>query len=659
MTPRNLLLAMALAAALPAVAAPAGSPVPATVPELPVGDFFKDPEFTSVSLSPSGEYLAVSSPQGDRTILAVFSTDGLKPLGRWDYGSQRHIERVTWVSDRRFIMHVSRKLGRFDFRVAPGDLYASDVDGKRRTDIPNGNFYQIVDTLRDDDTDILVSRSIDNAFLMRLDTVTGRISTVASAPVDNGSFIVDHEGAVRYAVGQNDDLTSVVYRREGDRWTQIHSAPMGSGESRRPWGIDADGRHILMSVSDRGEPARVERVDPETGEAIKLSSNPNVQPMGALTSADGRTLLAVRYMDGKPKYDWVDTTHPDAKLAAGLVKAFPDHAVSIGGMSEDGRRVLVFAYSDRDPGSYYLFDRDSGEARFLLARMDWIKPDQMSEMRPITLTARDGVTLHGYITIPRNSDGRNLPLILNPHGGPHGPRDEWGFNPEVQFLANRGYAVLQINFRGSGGYGSAFESKGYRNWGTTMIDDMTDAVRWAIEQGTADPHRVCTYGASYGGYAALQSVVREPDLYRCTIGYVGVFSIPLMFTDGDIPESESGRAFLRRVHPESVAEQRAQSPAYNVDRIRVPVMLVHGERDQRVPMSQFRLLRDRLVEAGRPPEKIVLEEGEGHGFFDFQNQVDLYTAMEAFLDRHIGEDWSPSARTADAASLPVSSLSGR
>jgi len=638
-----LAIALALGASPPVVGA---APV-AAVPEIPVGDFFKDAEYTSISMSPKGTYLAVSVPQADRTVLAILRTSDLSIQSKFDYGRNKHIDDIAWVSDDRFIMFVTQKIGRFDFRIGRADMHIANVDGSRRIDVPGGNFYSLVDTLRDDDRYVLVSRSIDNSFLFRLDTMTGEVDTVATSPLDFGTFVVDREGAVRYAFGRDDDNSQASYRRVGDDWQLVHRREMGEGGSQVPLGITEDGR-VIMSMSDDGEPSRIVKVDPATREETLLAKNDNVEPMGALTSSDGKELLAVRFMDGIPAYQLVNPGHPESRLVAGLVQAFPNHSVAIQDISEDGNLVLLTAFSDVDPGSAFLFNRTTGQARFLMSRMSWIKPEQMSEMRPITLKARDGVELHGYITIPRGSDGKNLPLILNPHGGPHGPRDMWGFNPEVQFLANRGYAVLQINFRGSGGYGDAFEAKGFRNWGTTMIDDMTDAVRWTIQQGIADPDRICTYGASYGGFAALQSVVREPEMYRCTIGYVGVFSIPLMFTDGDIPESESGRAYLRRVHPEALAEQRAQSPAYNIDRIRIPVMLVHGERDLRVPMSQFRLLRDRLVEAGRPPEKIVLEEREGHGFFDFQNQVDLYTAMEAFLDRHIGEG-AASVRTPAAA----------
>jgi dipeptidyl aminopeptidase/acylaminoacyl peptidase len=610
--------------------------------EVPVGDFFKDPEFTSVTLSPTGEYITVSVPQGDRTLLAAFRVKDMQLVGKWDYGPERHIDRVRWVNDERFFMYVSRKLGRFDFRVGTPDVYASNVDGKRRVDIPNGGFYGIVDTLDDDPKRILVQRSIDSAFLFKMDVYTGKTTTVATAPVRFGSFLIDHDKQVRYVVGQEENLESVTLRRDGESWTEVHRAAMGESV-RVPRGFAADNRRAYFVVSDKGEPSRVMLVDPETGEESPVAGNAHVDPFDYLPSSDRKHLLAVAFYDGAPTYDFVDATHEESRVYAGLINAFPNHAVSFRGISNDGRYILFTAYSDIDPGAYYLFDRQTGAARFLLSGRSWIKPEQMSPMRPIQVTARDGTVLHGHITVPKFSEGKNLPLILHPHGGPHGVRDFWGFNPEVQFLANRGYAVLQINFRGSGGYGNAYERAGYRKWGTLMIDDMTDAVQWAVEQGIADADRICTYGASYGGYAALQSVVREPDRYRCTIGYVGVYSLPLMFKDGDIPESESGRNFQRRVLPEGQAEQQAQSAAYNVDRIKVPVMLVHGAKDRRVPMSQYRLLKKNLTDAGKPPEVDIVEAKEGHGFYDYDNQVRLYTAMQAFLDKHIGARRSVAA----------------
>ncbi|KFN49996.1 hypothetical protein N790_01120 [Arenimonas malthae CC-JY-1] len=625
---------VALLALMPALAAAEGT-------QVPLGDFFKDPEFTSVSLSPTGEYITVSVPQGDRTVLAAFRVDGMQLVGKWDYGEKRHIDRVEWVNDERFFMYVSRKVGRFDARVGNPDVYASNVDGSKRMDVPNGGTYFIVDKTWDDPANILVVRSVDSAFLSKLNVNTGRVTTVASAPLRMGTFILDHEGEVRYAVGQDEEGVRVTLRRKGEGWDVLGRAKLGDA-IRTPLGFDAENKRVIFSKSDKGEPARLVLADPAGGEETLLSRNPNVDPIGYLASSDERHLLAIAYMDGTPGYDFINPDHPESKTYAGLINAFPQHAVRFDGISRDGRLVLFRTYSDVDPGAYYLFDRKTSRAQFLLASRDWIKPEQMSPMQPITVTARDGRKLHGYLTVPAHTDGRDLPLILHPHGGPHGPRDEWGFNPDVQFLASRGYAVLQINFRGSGGYGDEFEGTGYRNWGTTMIDDMTDAVNWVVGQGVADKNRICTYGASYGGYAALQSVVREPDLYRCAVGYVGLYNMSLWMKDSDVAESEWGRNYQRDVFPDSESGRAAQSPAFNVDRIKAAVMLVHGAKDPRVPISQYDFLLDRLQKAGKPPEVTIVEEKEGHGFYDYDNQVELYTALEAFLGKHIG---NPRAAT--------------
>ena len=370
----------------------------AAAERLPVGDFFKDPEFTSVSLSPTGEYITVSVPQGDRTVLAAFRVAGMKLVGKWDYGPMRHIDRVRWVGEERFFMYVSRKLGRFDFRVGTPDVYASNVDGTGRADIPNGGTYQIVDMLWDDPESILVQRSIDTAFLSKMSVKDGRVRTVATAPVTFGSFVVDHEAQARYVVGSEEDNSRVTMRRDGDEWTTVHRSEMGEA-MRYPLMFDANNEKVIFSVSDHGEPARLVLLEPgKSGEGELLSRNANVEPGNYLISSDERSLLAVQYLDGLPIYEFIDTEHAESKLYAGLIKAFPQRAVAFGGISRDGRYVLIRAYSDVDPGSFYLFDRDTGKARFLLAAMDWIDPDKMSPMRPISLTARDGTMLPGATT---------------------------------------------------------------------------------------------------------------------------------------------------------------------------------------------------------------------------------------------------------------------
>jgi dipeptidyl aminopeptidase/acylaminoacyl peptidase len=256
----------------------------------------------------------------------------------------------------------------------------------------------------------------------------------------------------------------------------------------------------------------------------------------------------------------------------------------------------------------------------------------MRPKEPFTLKARDGVELHGYITRP-SGEGPHA-LVVLPHGGPHGFRDYWDYDWEVQLLANRGYAVLQVNFRGSGGYGEAFQSRGYTEWGARMQDDVTDATRWAIDQKIAQPDRICIYGASYGGYAALQGAVREPALYRCAIGYAGVYDLELMRSSGDIPRSRIGRALLQRALGNDLERLRAQSPANHADKIQVPVLLIHGKEDRRADFEQAKRMKAGLDKNGKRFEWMALGR-EGHGVYDEETRSEVYGRIVGFLDQHL------------------------
>ena len=610
-------------------------PAAAVAADVPIKDFFKEAEFESVQLSPDGKHIAVTMPRSDRSLLVVLKVDDKSVVGSWDYGENYYFRQVTWVNNERLLYATSFKTGRFDFQVGLRDMYASDIDGTHRIVIPHGNFYSIVDTLPAERESVLVTRSIENAFLFKLNAYNGKITQVASSPIDFGTFVVDHDAKVRYSFGDMSDGSSAIFRRDGDRWSLVEKSAPFAGNSLRPVGFSPDGEQALVMKNDGGAES-LWRIDPVTGAGKEISRNGTVDASDLLWSSDRRTLLAVRYDDGVPYWDFIAPEHPETALFAGLVKAFPGKMVDFSGVSDDGSRVLLYVYSDRDPGQVYLFDTKAKQARFLLSSREWIKPAEMSPMKPVQVKTRDGMVIHGYLTVPAGSDGRNLPLVINPHGGPHGPRDEWGFNPEVQLLANRGYAVLQMNYRGSGGYGADYMSAGYRQWGTTMQDDLTDSVRWAIAQGITSPDRVCIYGASYGGYSALMSVVREPDLYRCTVGYVGVYDLDVQRASSDTAQSDYGRAYLDTVLPASAGERHAQSPIYGVDRIKSAVMLVHGAKDERVPIKNMYELVDRMEAAGKAPEEIVVEKKEAHGFRDLDNNVNLYTKMLAFFDKHIG-----------------------
>ena len=260
------------------------------------------------------------------------------------------------------------------------------------------------------------------------------------------------------------------------------------------------------------------------------------------------------------------------------------------------------------------------------------------------------MVLNGYLTIPPGVDPKSLPMVVHPHGGPRDESDSWLWERDSQMLATHGYAVLQINFRGSGGYGKSFLNAGNQAWGTTMIDDITDGARWAEEQGFADPKRVCIFGTSYGGYAALMSVVREPDLYRCAVDFAGVYDLNLQVATTDTTRSQSGESFYKEFVGSTSDQLRKQSPRTYIDNLKAAIMIVHGENDERVPISQSKTLRADLEKRKRPYEWLV-KSGEGHGFYSADNEAEFYTQLLAFLNKNIGPGtlMGPPSAAASAA----------
>ncbi|HNI46190.1 MAG TPA: S9 family peptidase, partial [Chitinophagales bacterium] len=298
-------------------------------------------------------------------------------------------------------------------------------------------------------------------------------------------------------------------------------------------------------------------------------------------------------------------------------------------------KILVRTISDRSKGTYYLYDVEKDTMTFLANVAPWLKANELAQMKPIQYTSRDGLTIHGYLTLPNGVEAKNLPVVVNPHGGPWF-RDQWMFNPEVQFLANRGYAVLQINFRGSTGYGRQFWEDSFKQWGLNMQNDITDGVQWLIEQGIANPKRIAIYGASYGGYATLAGVTFTPDLYACAIDYVGVSNL-FTFMNTIPPYWKPYLEMMYEMvgHPEKDAELlRATSPVFHVDKIKAPLFVVQGRHDPRVNIDESDQIVAALQARGVDVQYMVKDD-EGHGFMNQENKFELYKAIEAFFATHL------------------------
>lgn len=620
-----------------------------------VSRYTRDDSFKAIKISPTGEFLAATIPLEDRTALVVMRRSDSSVTAQFALGRNRHVEGFQWVNDERLLMSISEKLGSLDEPQGTGEIFAINADGSG-SDLLIGQRVQgrglgtkiqpkkvemvaafLVDDLPDDRDDVVISVSPLTADpytdAERMDVYSGRRVKVASAPVRSARFTTDHSGVVRFASGSTTDNSQKLYYREGDgaKWELINDEAV-TGNTQVPVGFSADGTLAYLIAERNAGPSAIVALDTQSREMIEVLRDKNVDPAQILRAQGSNVPVGARFIDGKPRTEFFDPTSPDARLYRSLEAAF-DGPVVVTSESQDGRLALVNTSSDRSPGDFYLFDTVDKKADHLLSQWAWFDPEAMASVRPFQLKARDGLALHGYLTVPQGSSGKDLPMVVVPHGGPFGIRDTWGFDGEAQMLAEAGYAVLKLNFRGSGGYGKAFNEAGARQWGGTMQDDLTDATRWAIEQGIADPDRICIYGASYGGYAALMGAAKEPDLYRCAAGYVGVYDLPVMHAE-DSRNNARGATWMS----EWVGDREALvsvSPNRIADRIKVPVFLAAGGEDEVAPIKHTELMEKSLRAAGVPVEALYYDT-EGHGFYVEENQREFYTRLLAFLSRSLG-----------------------
>ncbi len=649
-----LALALASASAIGAVPAEASD----------IQDFVRHPAYSAVRISPTGEYLATTVDRGDQDVLVVLRTKDLSIVKVSQLPDRKSVGAFHWTSPERLLFNAVRKVGSYEQPFGTGEWFAVNADGSQprplifygtrdatqRSQTVSNQSFDLLDTLRDDDTNVVMTvyspRSAEGAGteVVLLDTFTGRRKTLARAPKENCDIALDREKQPRFAVcassrneeGEFEERTELFRRGDDGKWNLVN-ASKSDGRHLAIIGTSEDGT-VYASETDGVKPAGIGVFDVGTGAYRPLFQDPVADISGYIQAADQSRIVAVVTEAGAPKVEVLEPEHADGKLYQSLAAAFPGEMVDFSSATSDGSKIVVSVYSDRNPGELYLYDRATGQARFLMQQRQWLDKAKMASVKPFSFTARDGQKLYGYLVVPAGTSGRNLPLIVNPHGGPIGPRDNWRFNSEAQLLASRGYAVLKINFRGSGGYGRGFRDAGHGQWGQAIQNDIIDATRWAISEGYADKDRVCIYGGSFGGYSSLMAPIREPGMFKCAFGYVGVYDMGMLFTKGDIPQSESGVRYLRRTVGTDRAVQQANSPAFNADKVRIPVYLAAGARDERAVPDQTEAMADALRKAGNPPEGVIIQSGEMHGFYKEENNLRLYTEMLGFFDRHIGQD---------------------
>ena len=622
-----------------------------------IESLFKLPQFAEMRISPDGENIAALSPVMGRQNLVILSGDRKRaiPVTSMD---NKDIVNFRWLSSKRLLVTTGTLNERVD-DARGGGLYAVDVDGSAGRLLGEGSDEQmtggmravfkpieVVRTFPESDDFIAqeyifaAEQSVKPGALFRVDSRSGRRTVISQGKpeaADNEGWVVDNRGVARVFVATSKGMSRIYYRTGPDApWRKIDEYSIFKGDHWVPLMIGEDDKTLYVTSWKGRDKGAIVRYDPETGKfGDVLAAHPQVD-LNDLVISQGR-VLGVRYEADRGGTAWFDETL--ASVQAAVDKTFPA-SVNLISASRDRTRFVITTISDVSPGSFYFFDRKAGKLEWMADRMPWIDPKKMSPVRPVRYTARDGLEIPAYLTVPKDSSGKGLPMVVMVHGGPWVEGDLWYFNPEVQFLASRGYAVLQPNFRGTTRFGWKHFSSSFRQWGLTMQDDITDGVRWAIAQGVADPKRICIYGASYGGYATMMGLAKDPDLYRCGVNYVGVTDLDLFMTAtwSDFAYSP----FLNYEMKEMVGDLTKQkdqlaktSPVLLASQIKVPVLMAYGAADIRVVPEHGTRMRSALERAG-VKHQWIMAEGEGHGFRDMKNQVMFYGAMEKFLERNIG-----------------------
>ena len=636
----------------------------------PVEAFFSNPLIERAALSPSGRYLAaLSGAPGRRDMLVVI--DLVENKGKLVAGYKDvDILAFQWVNDERLLFNVTdKKVGPGGQYLASG-LYAVNRDGQGMRQLANrrGNYGVVEGSgsnidrrilpwhtfmlgqrgAQDSDKVYVTSVEFDGngkvrtSNLLHLDTLSGRTVTVQRpGPID--SWMLDNAGEPRLAT-RSEGGTTTMYLREpaSGAWRTLaqFATYTGSSGAFTPVGFGSDGS-LYVSSANGGDTDALHTLDLATG---KLGPEPVVVTpgydfTGGLITQQGK-LLGVSIETDAAANIWFDN---DMKaLQQAVDKLLPGTVNLVSTASRpDAPWVLVASYSDVQPLVYNLYNLKTGALNAVGKSREGIDPRRMARQDPVRYKARDGREIPALLTTPAGA-GKNLPLVVLVHGGPYVRGNHWGWHPQTQFLASRGYAVLEPDFRGSTGYGDAHFKAGWKQWGLAMQDDIADATRWAISQGIADAKRICIAGASYGGYATLMGLVKDPELYKCGINWVGVTDINLLYDGHWSFESDLGEDWKNHGMPVLIGDQvkdaaqfKATSPIAQAARITQPLLMAYGAVDQRVPLYHGSKFRDAVQHHNKQVEWVVYQD-EGHGWTQPETRYDFWKRVERFLGQHIG-----------------------
>ena len=630
-------------------------------PQVTIKDLAADNTYFSTKLSPDGKHLAVGLISNGKRRLGIFDTKTFKVVGGADFNGIEEVGEFNWVNNKRLIIKVLKKEVWEEEAQFYGELYAVDLNGKRGSMIYGyraglsetthtnlrkkesiRGWAEILNQLEGDDKNVLISSTQQSksgsalATIHKLGIKTGKLGKmIARSPIPYAEFVTDKQGNLKLAIGTNKEGQRRVYKHLGkNKWEELDYNSFGS--SFHPITINKAGNKLFILDDYGQDKTGLFSLNLDTGERKHIYTEEGVDITDVASTSDGNSAYAIRTDANYPTYIMFNQEdNEEAALFKELLGVFPGYEVNITSRSKDKNLWVISTSNDISANTYYLYNKKENKLSLLFSNMSHLNKEALSESIPIQFDSSDGLKVSGYITYPVSVDKtQNVPLVVLVHGGPHNIRDYWSFDPDVQLLASRGYAVLRVNFRGSGGYGRKFAFAGYKHWGDTVQQDIIDGTKYVISQGGIDGDRVCIMGGSFGGYSAVQSATMEPDLFKCVVANAGVYDLEMMFTEGDITDRLWGQSYLKAAIGTDIEKIKAFSPVNNVAKLKAPLLIAHGKKDRRVPIEQANALRDALDEHNKPYEWFV-KKAETHGFYDEGNRAEYYERVVKFLDQHL------------------------
>jgi dipeptidyl aminopeptidase/acylaminoacyl peptidase len=601
------------------------------VDRIPVENFFKSAFKTSFLVSPDGKYISYLKPDNSRIHIYVETWDGKNTI-QLTCDTNRSITSHLWANNNEILYLKSETEGQNPSLMA----VRSDGTNKRELLTYEKARIKLITTepVKDDNVLVAINKRDSTAFdAYRLNIQTGKLSLLVKNPGNITKWFSDTEGKLRMAIASDGVNETLLYRNsENENFNTVLTNNFRASIS--PVGFSKDNSCIYaLSNKDRDKTALVE-LDCVTGKEHRIIySNPEVDVSEAIFSARKGKLIYAGYETWKKDRYYLDDSVK--AMYERLEVLLPNTEIRVTGSDTEEKKFIIRTYTDRNPGSFYLYTNNNNKLVKLSDVNPSVNVEDMAEMKPISYKTRDGLNVDGYLTLPVGRKAKNLPVVVMPHGGP-GTRNTWGYDAEVQFLANRGFAVFQVNFRGSKGYGKKFWIAGFKEWGGKMQDDITDGVKWLISEKIADSTRIGIYGSSFGGYSALHGLFFQPDLYKCGASYSGLTNLFTYLKD--IPPYY--RPYLQMYYetvgnPEADADYfRAVSPVFHTDRIRSPVLIAQGSRDPRVNMNETNQFVKELKKR-KVPVTYIFKEGEGHIFRNPENKLEFYRELEKFLDKNL------------------------